>query len=778
MLNLNLLNKEQLEAVQTTEGPLLVLAGAGSGKTRVLTYRIANLVENHGVPPWAILALTFTNKAAREMRERIESLLSEDSSDMWVTTFHSFCAKILRFDIDKLGYDNRFVIYDEQDQTSLITDLMKSCNIDEKKLPKGAIKAKISEAKNSSEAPETYILQSGDGSDKLIDLYRAYQKRLKECNALDFDDLLLKGLELLEKCPDVLQKYRRKFRYVLVDEYQDTNHPQYRIVQLICKEHQNICVVGDDDQSIYGWRGADIRNILEFEKDFKSAKVIRLEQNYRSTKAILDCANKIIVHNTGRKGKNLWTAKPGGQPVEFKLVDNERDEAYSIARTISEQHRFEKRSYNDFAILYRTHAQSRIIESVLATGFGIPLTVIGGTRFYSRREVKDLLCYIKLIANPNDDVSFKRIINVPKRGIGDTTIKTIEMAASTHDMSMFMICAAEGMLPPRVSSKIKPFIDLMREFFAKRYELGLDSLMEFIIDKTGYIEYITAQDDDKSDDRQENIEELVGAMREHEQQSNDGDDALQSFLEIAALNTETDNIDESDGTVKLMTLHCAKGLEFPVVFIPGMEQDIFPSSRSKNDPTRVEEERRLCYVGVTRAMEKLYLYAARERHLYGSIQRNDPSIFLEEMELIDPETVPMRRNSFGSASSFFRDGSAVQNAVKYAKQNGYVSGGQTPRVSEDVLSEIRRINGLAQKPGTVRPYARQSVSSGSTGYSPNKSKPRVRLCSGQRVSHPQFGKGTVAAVDEGSGIVTVKFDTNGVRKLAAAYAPLKVITEE
>lgn len=302
--------------------------------------------------------------------------------------------------------------------------------------------------------------------------------------------------------------------------------------------------------------------------------------------------------------------------------------------------------------------------------------------------------------------------------------------------------------------------------------------MEFIIDKTGYIEYITAQDDDKSDDRQENIEELVGAMREHEQQSNDGDDALQSFLEIAALNTETDNIDESDGTVKLMTLHCAKGLEFPIVFIPGMEQDIFPSSRSKNDPTRVEEERRLCYVGVTRAMEKLYLYAARERHLYGSIQRNDPSIFLEEMELIDPETVPMRRNSFGSASSFFRDGGSVQSAVKYAKQNGYVSGGQTPRVSEDVLSEIRRINGLAQKPDTVRPYARQSVSSGSTGYSPNKSKPRVRLCSGQRVSHPQFGKGTVAAVDEGSGIVTVKFDTNGVRKLAAAYAPLKVITEE
>ena len=371
------------------------------------------------------------------------------SKSFFTGFLEAFCAKILRFDIDKLGYDNRFVIYDEQDQTSLITDLMKSCNIDEKKLPKGAIKAKISEAKNSSEAPETYILQSGDGSDKLIDLYRAYQKRLKECNALDFDDLLLKGLELLEKCPDVLQKYRRKFRYVLVDEYQDTNHPQYRIVQLICKEHQNICVVGDDDQSIYGWRGADIRNILEFEKDFKSAKVIRLEQNYRSTKAILDCANKIIVHNTGRKGKNLWTAKPGGQPVEFKLVDNERDEAYSIARTISEQHRFEKRSYNDFAILYRTHAQSRIIESVLATGFGIPLTVIGGTRFYSRREVKDLLCYIKLIANPNDDVSFKRIINVPKRGIGDTTIKTIEMAASTHDMSMFMICAAEGMLPPR-----------------------------------------------------------------------------------------------------------------------------------------------------------------------------------------------------------------------------------------------------------------------------------------------------------------------------------------
>ncbi|MCR5689978.1 MAG: UvrD-helicase domain-containing protein, partial [Clostridiales bacterium] len=602
MLDLSSLNKEQYEAVRTTEGPLLVLAGAGSGKTRVLTYRIANLVLNHGVPTWAVLAVTFTNKAAKEMKERVEKLLGSGGSDMWVTTFHAFCSKVLRIDIGLLGYDSRFAIYDDQDQNSLISDLLKQTNIDEKRFPRSMIRAKISEAKNSSSPAEVYLLESGgEAGNVLVDIYRLYQKKLKECNALDFDDLLLLTVRLFEQFPEVLQKYRRKFRYVLVDEYQDTNFPQYKLIKLICSEHRNICVVGDDDQSIYGWRGADIRNILEFEKDFEGAKVIRLEQNYRSTKAILDCANRVIQNNTGRKEKKLWTQKSGGERVELLVVDNERDEAYNIARIISSSRRSDGRSYNDFAVLYRTHAQSRVIESVLTTGFGIPISIIGGLRFYAYQEIKDLLAYIKLIANPNDDVSFKRIINVPKRGIGDTTIKSIETAAAGAGLSMFMACITPDMLSAKLEAKVKPFIDLMRELFAMRYQLKLAELTQYIITAISYDDHLASLGSDTLETRQENIQELIGAMREHEDQLPPGADALQSFLETAALNSDADNIDENDGTVKLMTLHCAKGLEFPVVFLPGMEQGIFPSERSKQDETKLEEERRLCYVGITRA---------------------------------------------------------------------------------------------------------------------------------------------------------------------------------
>ena len=597
MLNLNLLNKEQREAVETVDGPLLVLAGAGSGKTRVLTYRIANLIENHGVAPWSILALTFTNKAAKEMKERTDKLIGIEESDMWVTTFHSFCVRVLRIDIDRLGYDSRFVIYDEQDQNGIIKDIVSPQIFDEKRMSKGLVRSMISQAKNSGESPERFLLDSGTGmDDKLVEIYRAYQKKLKSSNALDFDDLLIKTVELFETCPDVLEKYRKKFKFVLVDEYQDTNAPQYRIIKLICGEHRNICVVGDDDQSIYGWRGADIRNILDFEKDFPGAKVIRLEQNYRSTKAILDCANSVITHNMGRKFKKLWTAKVGGSPVEFLNVQNERDEAYNIAKTIIDLRRREDRKFNDFAILYRTHAQSRVLESVLVSGFGIPISVIGGTRFYARREIKDLLSYLRLIANPSDDGALKRIINVPKRGIGEATVSAIESLSESTDQSMLITILTPGILPEKISKKVSRFADLMRDLFAKRYELSLEMLTEYIIDAIGYAQYIVEQGDDNLETRQENIEELLGAMREHEEQITPGSDALQSFLELTALNSDADNIDESDGTVKLMTLHSAKGLEFPVVFMPGMEDDIFPSRRSKENETGIEEERRLCYV--------------------------------------------------------------------------------------------------------------------------------------------------------------------------------------
>lgn len=764
MLNLNSLNKQQLEAVQTTEGPLLVLAGAGSGKTRVLTYRIANLVINHNVPAWAILAVTFTNKAAKEMKERADKLLGTPDSDMWVTTFHSFCAKLLRIDIDKLGFDNHFTIYDDQDQNSVIDEVSKQLGVDEKRYPKGMIRSRISEAKNSSENPEHYLFESDpEAGPVLVDVYRAYQKKLEECSALDFDDLLLHSVRLFEQVPEVLEKYRRRFRYVLVDEYQDTNYPQYRLIQLLCSVHRNICVVGDDDQSIYGWRGADIRNILEFEKDFEGAKVIRLEQNYRSSKAILDCANRVISNNKGRKSKKLWTNKPGGERVEFILTDNEREEAYTIAKAIVSAHRFDQRSYNDFAVLYRTHAQSRVIESVLTTGFGIPITIIGGMRFFAYQEIKDLLAYLKLVANPNDDVAFKRIINVPKRGIGGTTVKAIETAAGKENVSMFMACVTPDLLPEKISVKIRPFIALMQDLFSKQYQMGLAELTQYVIDTTSYAEYLASLGDDNLETRQENVQELIGAMQEHEEQLPPGADALTSFLETAALNSEADNVDESDGTVKLMTLHCAKGLEFPVVFMPGMEQGIFPSERSTRDEgDRLEEERRLCYVGITRAKQKLYLLAARQRMLYGRAQYNDPSIFLEEAGLIDPETIPMKRNSYGSVYAGSRGG------------RGSSGSGFEPRIGQDVIEQIRRINGLDRgKPNTAAKSA---------PYSPAP-KPKAKAVDfkpGTVVMHPQFGKGTITAVS-GTGstsIVTVNFVKAGVRRLAAGYAPLTVIKED
>ena len=782
MLNLNLLNKEQREAVETVDGPLLVLAGAGSGKTRVLTYRIANLIENHGVAPWSILALTFTNKAAKEMKERTDKLIGIEESDMWVTTFHSFCVRVLRIDIDRLGYDSRFVIYDEQDQNGIIKDIVSPQIFDEKRMSKGLVRSMISQAKNSGESPERFLLDSGTGmDDKLVEIYRAYQKKLKSSNALDFDDLLIKTVELFETCPDVLEKYRKKFKFVLVDEYQDTNAPQYRIIKLICGEHRNICVVGDDDQSIYGWRGADIRNILDFEKDFPGAKVIRLEQNYRSTKAILDCANSVITHNMGRKSKKLWTAKVGGSPVEFLNVQNERDEAYNIAKTIIDLRRREDRKFNDFAILYRTHAQSRVLESVLVSGFGIPISVIGGTRFYARREIKDLLSYLRLIANPSDDGALKRIINVPKRGIGEATVSAIESLSESTDQSMLITILTPGILPEKISKKVSRFADLMRDLFAKRYELSLEMLTEYIIDAIGYAQYIVEQGDDNLETRQENIEELLGAMREHEEQITPGSDALQSFLELTALNSDADNIDESDGTVKLMTLHSAKGLEFPVVFMPGMEDDIFPSRRSKEDETGIEEERRLCYVGVTRAKERLYLYAAEQRALYGQTQHNDPSIFLEEMGFISEDT-PMKRNSFGSAGrDSYGWGSSFGRGSSYGYERSGIS--DKPRsdgvsIDPDVTAVIRKLNGLDRSSDTSRTSPRQASPSGSGHSAATKASAAKRSYkTQQRIRHPQFGEGTIIDIsDAGSTVIlSIDFDSVGVKRIAAGYVNLEII---
>ncbi|MBO4563252.1 MAG: UvrD-helicase domain-containing protein [Clostridia bacterium] len=755
MIDLSTLNPPQREAVEYVDGPLLVLAGAGSGKTRVLTYRIANLIENHGVRPWQILALTFTNKAANEMRERTERLTGIDAKDMWVTTFHSFCAKVLRFDVAELGvYTSQFTIYDDSDQNTVISDILKTMGIDEKRVPKGYIRSLISEAKNSSESPEQYIAEAGDVSGKAVEIYREYRRRLIAANAMDFDDLLVVTVKLFESCPEVLEKYRRRFRYVLVDEYQDTNLIQYAIVRLLTEESRNICVVGDDDQSIYGWRGADIRNILDFEKDFPGAKVVRLEQNYRSTKPILDKANLVIGNNKGRKEKSLWTERTRGEPVELISCDSEREEAYAIANIIAQGHR-RGRSYNDYAVLYRTHAQSRVIETTLQQSFRIPVSLIGGTRFYEYKEVKDILAYLRLCANTNDDVAFRRIVNVPKRNIGAATISELASFAGSMDVSLFNAATMEGMIPQKIHSKLAPFVELMADIFAARREKPLDELAEYVIERTGYMNYLAEQQDGLMETRVENIEELIGAMREHMAENTGSDaDPLNSFLENAALLSSSDDISEDDGTVKLMTMHCAKGLEFPVVFMPGMEENIFPSSRSREEETRMEEERRLCYVGITRAMQKLYLLACRSRMLYGDRMMNPPSRFLTEMGLVEEDA--LQRRGFGAKTA---------SPYQAKQRDPFASVQRSTKITP--VQSPSAYGGFGQKPVSPAPKAGGKVLVGS------------QYKKMQRVVHDKFGRGVVLDVS-GSGntaTITVDFERFGVKRLAAAYVSMRLEEE-
>ena len=765
MLDISTLNPPQKEAVLQTEGPLLVLAGAGSGKTRVLTYRIANLIENRGIAPWRILALTFTNKAAAEMRERTEKLTGVSAKDMWVTTFHSFCARVLRFDIEALGlYTHDFTIYDDADQNTVIAEIIKKMGLDEKKVPKNYIRGIISEAKNSSEIPERYISEVGDVSGRTLDIYREYQKKLLAANALDFDDLLLVTVRLFTECPQVLEKYRRRFMYVLVDEYQDTNTIQYRIVKLLSEEHGNICVVGDDDQSIYGWRGADIRNILDFEKDFPGAMVVRLEQNYRSTKPILDKANLVIQNNKDRKEKTLWTARKSGEPVDLLTCDTERDEAYTIGSLIASGHRH-GRSYNDYAVLYRTHAQSRVIETTLQQSFRIPVSLIGGQRFYEYKEVKDILAYLRLIANTNDDVAFRRIVNVPKRSIGAATIAELASLAAAKDISLFNAATMDGVIPAKMQAKLSSFTVLMADLFAARREKPLDKLAEYVIERTGYMAYIAEQQDGLLETRVENIEELIGAMREHMEENPDSEDPLASFLENAALLSAADDISSDDGTVKLMTLHCAKGLEFPVVFMPGMEENIFPSSRSREDENKLEEERRLCYVGVTRAEQKLYMLCCRSRMLYGDRMANPPSRFLVEMELADDEGSYGRRPAFGGRS--FTSGAG----------SGWNPGfGQAKPAQKSFTGTAKPVQGFGAGFG-VKPAQPASPASPAKG---GKALVGSQYKKMQRVIHDKFGLGVITDI-KGSGdtaTLTVDFEKFGVKRLAAGYVIMRLAEDE
>lgn len=741
------LNKPQKEAVFHTEGPLLILAGAGSGKTRVLTHRIAYLIEEKGVNPWNILAITFTNKAAEEMRQRVDSLVGIGAESIWVSTFHSMCVRILRRYIDRLGYDNRFTIYDTDDQKTLMKEVCRKTDIDTKRFKERMLLSVISSAKNEMILPEEFELNAGGDfvQLKIAKVYKEYEAQMRANNALDFDDLLVKTVQLLETQPDVRENYQERFRYIMVDEYQDTNTVQFRLVSLLAGKYRNLCVVGDDDQSIYKFRGANIRNILDFEKEFSDAKVIKLEQNYRSVGNVLEVANSVIRNNKGRKEKTLWTDNEKGEKIRLRQFDTAYDEAQFIAEDIKDE-TAQGANYSDHAVLYRTNAQSRLLEEKFVA-MNIPYKIVGGINFYSRREIKDVLSYLKTIDNGKDDLAVRRIINVPKRGIGLTTINRIQESAAARGIGFYDALSAPDLIPGigRSASKLDSFAALIEYFKGRSEESGVTDLLTEVIEKTGYTESLEADDPEELEARVQNIDELVSKAAVYEESCSDRGErpTLSGFLEEVALVADIDSVAEDRDYVILMTLHSAKGLEFPHVYLAGMEDGLFPSymSISGDDPEELEEERRLCYVGVTRAEEKLALTCARMRLVRGERQYNSMSRFIKEMPsaLIDTGK---------------REGGFSQN----------VSLGEKRTYSSEVSGYKR--SAYAQKPAFA------AIQKGS-GLMAKKSE-GLSYGVGDRVRHVKFGDGTVTEIKEGGRDyeVTVQFDTAGVRKMFALFAKL------
>ncbi len=742
-MNLAQLNPMQRKAAETLSGPVLILAGAGSGKTRTITYRIANLIES-GVAPWHILALTFTNKAAREMKERVTRLVGSDVEEMWLGTFHSVCVRILRRDIEKIGYQRSFTIYDDDDQNRVIKDALKALHYDEKQLPPREIKAKIGDAKNKMLSPDEWFQQSPRDfrSQQIHDIMRYYEERLHNANALDFDDLLLCTLQLFVEHPPVLEYYRQKFTHVHVDEYQDTNAAQYTFVRLLTQYSRNLCVVGDDDQSIYGWRGADIRNILDFETDFPDATVIKLEQNYRSTSNILDAANQVIAHNTGRKEKALWTEEEEGEKIRLFSAGDEREEAAWICVTIKKLQKMQK-DFSEIAVLYRTHAQSRVLEEMFMRS-GIPYRVFGGTKFYDRKEVKDALAYLRVIVNPADDVSLTRIINTPKRSIGDTTVAALQEYAREEDLPLFSVLAAPPeSLSSRSRKSIAAFSTLLMQLTLMKESMGLAEFVEKMLDETGLKAQFEIEGSDEAQTRLENLMEFAGAAKEFENQS--AEKTLEAFLENVSLVTDLDRQEDAPQYVTLMTLHSAKGLEYDDVFLCGMEEGIFPSMRSITEENKMEEERRLCYVGITRAKKRLYLSFARRRMLYNQITHNAPSLFLKEIpgRLIQEEWAS--RPSSPSPAPAQRPPRSLSFG--------------TPGMAVSRPSALNI-------PGVQKGFAPSAARSLPT--SPTLFK------AGDKVLHRKFGEGTVQQV-MGTGAdarILIAFTAYGTREFSLAIAPI------
>lgn len=754
-----LLNTEQYEAVMTVEGSVLILAGAGSGKTRVLTYRIAHMINDLHIYPSQILAITFTNKAAGEMKDRVRNLIGNTVDSMWVSTFHSSCVRILRREADKIGYNKNFTVYDADDQKVLIKQCMKELNINDKDLDEKAIIHKIGELKDKLITAERFKIDNERDYklNKIADVYKLYQSKLRDFNAMDFDDLIFNTVQLFKKNEDVLSFYQRKFKYIMVDEYQDTNMAQYELVRLLAEAHKNICVVGDDDQCIYEWRGANIRNILDFEKDYPHCRIIKLEQNYRSVGNILNAANNVIKNNKERKSKALRTNMQDGDKVNIYRAENDVQESVFVSSEIKRIIKEENKKLNDFAILYRTNAQSRTFEQTFVKE-GLPYKIVGGLRFYDRKEIKDIMAYLRLINNPLDDVSLRRIINVPKRNIGESTMQKIQKFSEEMEESLFnTLLDAEDLpgLAPRTVASIKKFVGLINTFIISKDNVEVSKLIKEVIDETGYVEDLKKSKDLKEESRIENLEELISDALYFEKTSEDK--TLAAYLEKAALFADTDEIEENAEAVMLMTLHSAKGLEFPVVFMVGMENGIFPGFQSLDNEKEMEESRRLCYVGITRAKEKLYLTNARRRIIYGREVAYEASWFLDEIpEELKADLCDERINLYNT--DYVKTANS-DNIINNYNKNYY-----------DKYSYVKN--------STIRNYYTKNEISTDIESDENSSSRKLsekQAVQGQKVIHPKFGSGTIVSVQrDGKDIkLTIAFENNGIKNLLFNVAPLE-----
>ena len=758
------LNDKQYEAVVNTEGPCLVIAGAGSGKTKVLTHKIAYLLQEKNVLPWNILAITFTNKAANEMKERIANLVGDNVKDMWVGTFHSICVRILRRFIDRIGFDTSFIIFDTSDQKTLIKNCLKDLAIDDKLFNERSVQSEISNAKNDMLEPFQYTAKAmGDyRKEKIATVYELYQKRLKENNAIDFDDIINYTIKILMENPDVLEYYSNKFKYVLVDEYQDTNKAQFTLITLLASKNGNITVVGDNDQGIYSFRGADISNILNFEKDFPGTKIIKLEQNYRCTGNILKAANAVIKNNEVKYAKKLWTENEIGKLPRVYLADNEYDEGSYIVEQIEHLKREEYYKYSDFAILYRMNTQSRAIEDIFRRE-NIPYKIIGGLKFYERKEIKDIIAYLRLIQNTSDNLSLKRIINEPKRGIGKTSLDSIEELANNEGISMYKIIKdAQQYGLNRIYLKSRDFINVIEELRQKQKDLTISELIKLTLKKTGYMQALKDEKTIEAENRIENLDEFLTVAIEFEEQF--AENTLADFLEGITLSSDLDNMEETEDSVTLMTLHSAKGLEFPVVFLVGMEEGIFPGYKSIGEPKELEEERRLCYVGITRAKENLFLTCSKKRTIFGSTSCNAVSRFLKE---IPKELLDGYEEAFGdNENNSFKD---TNYTWTYGNNNGNV---KTFKINQEEPVAVAASNKTGYNFRTA-----ESFLSSLTKSNKNNNCDLSKYKEGQRVFHKKFGEGTISIIEpEGEDLkVDINFDKVGHKRLMAKYAGLEVI---